>query len=138
PGIQIDKFIGLDSKLLDQGIALVSIPQGDTGKGRLRGFHPKPRELPHPTLGLMTRVRVFADEAEEVPEGIWDGIDNMCANMDANGSVKIVCATNPKDPLSRLADLAEPEQGWTAIDLDVDQEWVSKERYRVVRIDAAR
>jgi hypothetical protein len=138
PGIQIDKFIGLDSKLLDQGIALISIPQGDTGKGRLRGFHPKPRPYPHPTLGAMTRVRVFADEAEEVPIGIWDGIDNMLSNMDETGSVKVICATNPKDPLSQLADHAEPEQGWTSIDLDVDQEWVSKERWRVVRIDAAR
>jgi hypothetical protein len=138
PGIQIDKFIGLDSKQLDQGIALVSIPQGDTGKGRLRGFHPKPREFPHPTLGSMTRVRVLADEAEEVPEGIWDGIDNLAVNMDDTGSVKIICATNPKNPLSKLADLAEPEQGWTAIDMDVDQQWNSKERWTVVRIDAAR
>lgn len=137
PGLQIDKFIGLDTKQLDQGIALISIPQGDTGKGRLRGFHPRPRTEAHPTLGKHTRVRVFADEAEEVPPGIWDGIDNMLANMDASGSVKVVCATNPKDPLSQLADHAEPVQGWPTIDLDVDQQWISKDRWEVLRIDAA-
>src|SRR5258707_7747265 len=62
----------------------------------------------------------------------------MLSNMDETGTIKIIAATNPKDPLSHLADLAEPEQGWTAIDLDKDQEWLSKERWRVVRIDAAR
>jgi len=137
PGLQIDKFIGLDSKLVDQGIALISIPQGDSGKGRLRGFHPRPRSQAHPTLGKHTRVRVFADEAEEVPEGIWDGVDNMLSNMDEFGSVKVICATNPKNPLSQLADHAEPVQGWTSVDLDTTQEWTSKDRWRVVRIDAA-
>jgi hypothetical protein len=138
PGILIDKFLGLDSKEMDKGISLISIPMGDTGKGRLRGFHPKPREIPHPTLGAMTRVRALFDEAEEIPDGCWDGADNMLSNMDSSGTIKVICATNPKDPLSHLADLAEPEQGWTSIDLDADQEWVSKERWRVVRIDAAR
>jgi len=137
PGLQIDKYIGLDTKELDKGIALISIPQGDTGKGRLRGFHPRPRATKHPSLGKMTRVRIFADEAEEVPVGIWDGVDNTLANMDESGSVKVICATNPKDPLSQLAEHAEPVQGWTSIDLDVDQEWESKDRWRVVRIDAA-
>jgi len=138
PGLQIDKFIGLDTKELDKGIALISIPQGDTGKGRLRGFHPRPRATPHPTLGPHTRVRVFADEGEECPIGIWDGVDNLLTNMDERGSVKVIFATNPKDPLSQLAEHAEPVQGWTSIDLDTDQEWESKDGYRVVRIDAAR
>lgn len=138
PGMQIDKFVGLDSKQLDKGIALLSIPLGDSGKGRLRGFHPKPREVPHPILGPTTRVRCLVDEAEEVPIGIWDGIDNLLSNMDERGSVKIMCATNPKDPLSHLAEVAEPERGWSGIDLDLDQEWNSKERWRVIRVDAAR
>jgi hypothetical protein len=138
PGVLIDKFLGLDSKEMDKGIALISLPAGDSGKARLRGFHPKPREFPHPTLGLMTRVRALLDEAEEIGDGVWDGADNMLSNMDNSGTIKIICATNPKDPLSHLANLAEPEQGWTSIDLDIDQEWWSKERWRVVRIDAAR
>lgn len=137
PGTLIDKFLGLDSKQMDQGIALISIPQGDSGKGRLRGFHPKPREVAHPTLGAQTRVRVLLDECEEIVQGVWDGVDNLCSNLDEQGSVKIICATNPKDPLSHLAELAEPDRGWTAIDLDTDQQWTSKERWTVVRVDAA-
>jgi len=138
PGTQIDKFIGIDSKEQDRGIALVSIPAGDTGKGRLRGFHPKPRAQRHPELGDMTRVRAFLDECEEIPYGVWDGVDNLCSNIDPSGTIKVICATNPKDPLSILAEQAEPRTGWANVDIDTDLEWESRERYHVVRVDAAR
>lgn len=138
PGVQIDKFIGIDSKERDKGISLVSIPAGESGKGRMRGFHPKPRDIPHPTLGPMTRVRGMYDEAEEIPEGIWTDTDNLLANMDETGTIKIICAANPKNPLSQLAELAAPVKGWSEVDMHLDQEWESKERWQVVRIDPAR
>jgi hypothetical protein len=137
PGISQDGFVGLNPKDRHSAINLVAIPQGEDGKGVLQGFHPVPRRSPHPTFGAMSRVRAMLDEAEEIPSGVWEGVSNLLASAWGPEAVKVACATNPRDVTSKLAQLAEPTNGWTQIDLDKDKEWISAERWTVLRLDGA-
>lgn len=137
PGIAMDAFVGLDPKDRHSAITLIAIPQGEDGRGVLQGFHPVPRPKPHPVFGSMSRVRAFLDECEEIPSGVWQGVSNLLASGFGTEHVKIYCATNPNDPTSKLAQLAEPPTGWTQIDLDRDKEWQSSERWSVLRLDGA-
>lgn len=136
PGKINSGFIGLDSNDKRACISIVAIPAGDNGNTRLQGFHPIPRPKDHPTLGKLSRVRAFIDEAEGVPIGLWFGVKNMLLNMDGPETIKVIAAYNPKDPASKVAQIAEPEGGWEANDMDVLKEWVSKENWPVTRIDA--
>lgn len=126
------------SKDEKQGIHLVAIPQGETGAGRLQGFHPSPRVEAHPTFGTLTRVRAILDEAEEVPFGIWPDIDNMLITKYDAEHVKIICATNPRDKLSPLGLRCEPEDGWTDDIYENGECWISKLGWCVIRLDGAK
>jgi hypothetical protein len=137
PGIAMDSFVGLDPKDRHSALTLVAIPQGEDGRGVLQGFHPVPRPSPHPVFGSMSRVRALLDESEEIPSGVWEGVSNLLASGFGTEHVKVFCCTNPRDPTSRLAQLAEPEGGWTQIDLDKDKRWRSSERWEVLRLDGA-
>jgi hypothetical protein len=137
PGLSMDGFVGLNPKDRHSAITLVAIPQGEDGRGVLQGFHPVPRNSPHPVFGAMSRVRALLDEAEEIPSGVWEGVSNLLASAWGPEAVKVFCATNPRDVTSKLAQLAEPPNGWTTIDLDRDKEWVSSERWQVLRLDGA-
>lgn len=124
------------------GIHLVAVPKGDSGTGTLRGFHPAPRAgKPHPRWGLMSRTHVVLDEAEEVPAGVWEGLQNILSAADtdgAKGRIKIFGASNPKDRMSEFGKRCEPKHGWISIDCEDDFEWESREGWRVLRLDAAR
>jgi hypothetical protein len=137
PGISMDGFVGLNPKDRHSAITLVGIPQGEDGRGTLQGFHPMPRTVRHPVFGAMSRVRALLDEAEEIPSGVWEGVSNLLASAWGPEAVKVFCATNPRDVTSKLAQLAEPPNGWTAINLDKDKEWTSAERWQVLRLDGA-
>lgn len=135
PGLSMDGFVGLDAKDRHSAITLVAIPQGEDGRGVLQGFHPMPRSTPHPIFGSMSRVRALLDEAEEIPSGVWEGVSNLLASAWGAEAVKVACATNPRDVTSKLAQLAEPTNGWTTLDLDKDKFWISAERWNVLRLD---
>lgn len=135
PGIAMDGFIGLNPKDRHSALSLVAIPQGEDGRGVLQGFHPMPRTNLHPQFGAMSRVRALLDEAEEIPSGVWEGVSNLLASAWGPEAVKVMCATNPRDVTSKLAQLAEPPNGWTMINLDKDKEWMSSERWNVLRLD---
>ena len=124
------------------GIHLVAVPKGDSGTGTLRGFHPSPRAgKPHPKWGMMSRTHVVLDEAEEVPAGVWEGLQNILSAADtegAKGRIKIFGASNPKDRTSEFGKRCEPIHGWQSIDCEEDFEWESREGWRVLRLDAAR
>jgi len=137
PGISMDGFVGLNPKDRHSAITLVAIPQGEDGKGTLQGFHPVPRNHPHPVFGSMSRVRALLDEAEEIPSGVWEGAANLLGSAWGAEAVKVFCATNPRDVTSKLAQLAEPVNGWTTVDMDKDKEWISAERWAVLRLDGA-
>lgn len=132
PGNNILSFQG--SK--QAAMAVLAIPEGDDGKGRLQGFHPTPRVVAHPKFGKLSRVGAFIDEAEKVPEGLWVGVDNLLASQTKEGSVRIVGATNPEDIGSSFAQRAEPPNGWDSIDEDTDFEWMSAMGWKVLRLDA--
>lgn len=137
PGVRLDGFIGLDSKNRHAAISRVNIPQGENQKAALSGFHPIPRDAPDSIFGNVGRVRGLIDEAEEVAHGLWLGISNMLLSMQGSDLIKVVAACNPRDVLSPLAMYACPEQGWNRVQVDRDKEWVSKERWKVIRIDGA-
>lgn len=139
PGIDIKAEsiqINADDK---QGIHLVTIPQGDDGKGRLRGFHPVPRTGDgHPTYGRLSRVGVLLDEAEEIPGGVWEDLNNILLTETVEQSnVKIFAATNPKDRLSKFGEYAEPAEGWSSLDIDSSVTWESSRGWHVTRLDGA-
>jgi hypothetical protein len=135
PGLSMDGFVGLNPKDRHSAITLVAIPQGEDGRGVLQGFHPVPRTRSHPLFGSMSRVRALLDEAEEIPAGVWEGVANLLASAWGAEAVKVFCATNPRDVTSKLAQLAEPVHGWTTLNMDTDKEWVSAERWNVMRLD---
>ena len=128
-----------DSK---NGIHLVAVPKGDSGTGTLRGFHPSPRSgKPHPIWGKMSRTHVVLDEAEEVPAGVWEGLQNILSAADtegAKGRIKIFGASNPKDRTSEFGKRCEPARGWGSVDCEDDFEWESRDGWHVLRLDAAR
>jgi len=128
-----------DSK---QGIHLVAIPKGESGHGTLRGFHPSPRiGKPHPRFGKLTRNFVILDEAEEIPAGVWEGCRNLLSTADtdnASGHIKVFAASNPKDRTSDFGKMCEPKRGWGSIDCEEDFEWTSRDKWQVLRLDAAR
>jgi hypothetical protein len=124
------------------GIHLVAVPKGDSGTGTLRGFHPAPRAgKAHPKWGQMSRTHVILDEAEEVPAGVWEGLQNILSAADTEGSkgrIKIFGASNPKDRTSEFGKRCEPDRGWLSVDCEDDFEWVSRDGWHVLRLDAAR
>lgn len=138
PGGVFSEHIGLEATDKRACISVVKIPMGDDGKGRLQGFHPIPRPKPHPTLGRMSRIRVLIDEAEETPVGVWFGIENLCTTIDGTETIKISAAYNPVDIGSKVAQLAEPKQGWENITPEKDTAWESRYGWHVERLDGAR
>lgn len=123
------------------GIHLVAIPKGDAGTGTLRGFHPSPRVKPHPKWGSMSRTHVVLDEAEEIPPGVWEGLQNILSAADtksSKGRIKIFGASNPKDRNSEFGKRCEPAGGWLKVDCEEDFEWESREDWHILRLDAAR
>lgn len=122
-----------------QGIHLTSIPMGDDGKGRLRGFHPVPRPTPHPRFGRLSRIALILDEAEEIPEGVWEDVNNVLLTEETDNShVKVFAATNPKDRNSKFGSLSEPQNGWSSVDIDRDETWQSSRGWNVIRLDGAK
>lgn len=128
-----------DSK---NGIQLVAIPKGESGHGTLRGYHPSPRSgQEHYLWGRLSRTHVVLDEAEEIPSGVWEGINNILSTSDTEkyaGHIKIFGASNPKDRTSAFGQRCEPKDGWGSVDCEDDFEWTSREGYKVLRLDAAR
>jgi hypothetical protein len=124
------------------GIQLVAIPKGESGHGTLRGYHPTPRfGAEHKLWGRLSRTHVVLDEAEEIPSGVWEGINNILSTSDSEqyaGHIKIFGASNPKDRTSAFGQRCEPVNGWASIDCEDDHEWESKEGYHVLRLDASK
>lgn len=120
-------------------ISIVRIKAGEDNSGVLQGFHPLPRPVPHPVFGRSSRVRALLDEAEEIPAGVWTGIENMLTSADGPDTVKVMGFFNPKDITSQTAQLCEPVGGWGEFDIETgvrgSNTWISREKWFVVRID---
>lgn len=137
PGEVGELFIGLDRRNQLSAIAGVVIPKGNSKKaGRLQGGHRRPRLVPHPIFGPLSRLFIFIDEIENVPTGIWMDIDNVLSEIEKGGlGFKIFGAYNPTDISARVATQAEPDFGWPELDADTHYKWKSKRGWTVLRVD---
>lgn len=122
-----------------QGFHLVTIPKGDKGVGILRGFHPVPRLKPHAKFGPLSRIRVILDETEEIPVGVWEGVDNILITKDGVENVKVIGPSNPRDQNSQYGIRCEPAGGgWPTVSIESSERWKSKSGADILRLDGAR
>jgi hypothetical protein len=139
PGVIGELFIGLDPRDRRGSISGVIIPPGRRG-GKLQGTKRTPRDgAPHPIFGPLSRVRVFLDEFEKIPDGVWKDVDNIFSNLggDTHG-FKIGGAFNPENQTGACGIRCEPRVGWEGIDKDVDEKWKSTRGWDVCRLNAMR
>lgn len=136
PGEVRQLEITSDPQQKDSGLFGVVIPIGKKSAGRLQGVKVVQRPSPHPQFGPLSRARVMIEEAENVPVGIWEDVTNILSNTNGVDRFKIFCPFNPKDPNGQCAIRVEPIDGWNSIDIEEDEEWISKRGWKVVRLDA--
>jgi hypothetical protein len=138
PGVSQKGFIGISTKERHASLSVIAVQSGEDNRQVLRGFHPIRRPVPHPKYGKLSRDRILLDEAVMIPPTIWTGINNVLGNLqEGTDTIKVIAAANPSDPTSTLANMSAPSQGWGRVDVDTDIEWVSKEGWATLRIDAA-
>lgn len=141
PGSVGDLFIGMDRRNRLSSISGVIIPIGNVKKaGRLQGAKRKPRPEPHPIFGELSRMMIFLDELENVPDGVWSDLDNVMANVgdgDITG-LKIFGAFNPQNQQSQVGKRCEPKFGWSSFDVDRHYRWTSTRDWEVLRLDGER
>jgi len=133
-------FIGLTRRDQLSSIRGVIVPKGANKKaGRLQGSKRRPRPVPHPVFGALSRMFIFLDEVENIARGIWADIDNIISNTEESGQgFKIFGAYNPSDPYDEVSKRAEPPFGWSNLDEDVHYKWKSTRGWSVLRLDGER
>lgn len=134
PGLVRQDYIGMSTNDLHSSIAKVSIQPGDSGAASMRGFHPLPRPKPHPIFGKMSFSIAIFDEAEGIPSGGWQGMDNFTATDNVQG----YAATNPVNQSSEFGQRAMPTGGWQEFNREEDTEWEGQQGWHVVRLDPAK
>ena len=138
PGNVTTLCIALDPHDKYAGIKGLVIPLGKKSAGKLQGVKVKPRKVPHPRLGKMTRLRVVLEEAENIHVGVWEDMINLSANAANKEQFKVIAAYNPKDRSSQVGVRAEPLDGWGSVDIETSYQWYSKRGWRVLRLDGWR
>jgi hypothetical protein len=136
PGIIGKLFIGIDPRKRRGAIRGVVVPLGKKSAGRIQGTKRFPRKIPHPLFGNLSRMFIFLDEMVNIPKGIWKDIDNVLANAQGDGGLKVAGAFNPSDSQDEVGRRCEPPGGWSSFDPDVMFDWKSTRGWRVVRLDA--
>lgn len=137
PGETGDLYIGTDRRNRFGAITGVVVPLGKKSAGRLQGAKAgnKKRKKPHPVFGTLGRLRVFMDESEKIPQGIWLDVNNIFANLTGLETFKIICAYNPENQNGESGTRSEPPDGWAAFDIDKDEQWKSKRGWWTIRLD---
>lgn len=135
PGETGDLWIGLDRKNKFGSISGVVVPLGRKAAGRLQGTKAGKRKKPHPIFGEQRRLRVFMDESEKIPKGIWRDVDNIFSNLNGVETFKIICAFNPEDQNGESGIRCMPPGGWDKFNIDTDELWRSSRGWDVVRLD---
>lgn len=90
--------------------------------------------------GVHTRRQmVIIDEANAVPEAIWEAVTNLYSYPK---EFVLVALANPRDRLSKFSRFIEPLEGWNSISVD-SEEWDGKPQkeygnipVKVIRFDA--
>jgi hypothetical protein len=134
---ETDMFISMDDALPEMRIQGVLCKQSQISAGALRGHKPKPYRKPnHPKYGNSTRIFILIDEGTQVSPGAFEDIITTEASIDPNvDNVKIVMPCNPEGITYKIVQMAEPEEGWDADQVDTLYEWTSKQGYPVLRLD---
>lgn len=139
PGSVGELFIGLSRRNQLSAIKGVIIPLGSSRKaGRIQGTKRQPRPVAHPVFGPLSRLFIFIDEIENVPDGIWTDMDNILSQITKegfSGGFKIFGAYNPANVGAQVAKRAEPPFGWGAFDVDTHYRWKSIRGWDVLRLD---
>jgi hypothetical protein len=144
PGEVMDKGIFLSGASKRSSITMVALPPSEDSKGRLRGFHSVLRPKPHPQFGRKSRLFAIIDEGEDVPAGLWEGLENMLATQGSykgRHHVTIIAVANPKKRESPYAQRAKYPNGWENFNLDTSDEWDGPKElggWHVIRLDAAK
>lgn len=140
PGEIGELFIGLDRREQMSSLKGVVIPKGNTKKaGRLQGGHRRPRTTPHPTFGALSRMFIFLDEIENIPNGVWLDIDNVLSEIEKGSQgFKVFGAYNPTNQYDEVGKRAEPVFGWGGVDPDATFRWKSVRSWEVLRLDGER
>jgi hypothetical protein len=97
-----------------------------------------PRKTAHPQFGNLTRIRVILDEAEEIPSGVWEDVDNILITKFSIEHVKVIGASNPKDMNSRFGQRCEPLGGWGKVSIEDSCQWKGNLGWDVIRLDGAK
>lgn len=138
PGEVLANSIRVGSRQ-NSGFQLTTIPQGDSGAGRLRGCHPDPRPKEHPRFGTRSRIRIALDEAELIGDGAYVDIGNLLLTEGADSDhMKIIAATNPKDQSTPFGRCCEPPFGWKDVNPEGSHCWQGQNGVQVLRIDGAK
>lgn len=134
PGDRIGHFV--DSRMMWQAFkgddkhAIIgkAVEEGSTHKvaDDIKGVHTE-------------RQMIIVDEANAVPEAIWEAITNLYSYPK---EFVLVALANPRDRLSKFSRFIEPLDGWTSVDVDTE-EWDGKpqkeygnRQVKVIRFDA--
>ena len=134
PGDRIGNFV--DSRMIwsaikgDDKHAIIgkAVEEGSTHKvaDDIKGVHTK-------------RQMVIVDEANAVPEAIWEAITNAYSYP---REFILVALANPRDRLSKFSRFIEPLDGWTSVSVETE-EWEGKPQkdygnipVKVIRFDA--
>jgi hypothetical protein len=136
PGVAQTRFIGISTTDKHSGFSMVQVEEGESARNYLQGYHKVPRPEPDPVYGSSSRTRVFLEEAEFIAPSAWNGVSNIALSIEGLDGIKIIAATNPQDVSGVLMGKAEPKKSWTKTDPDSDFSWISRENWRVVRVDA--
>ncbi len=135
PGTKDSKGISLDKKS-GMGIFTLVLPGGPKPKAKIKGAHTKPRPA-HPLYGDRSRVFMIVDEAQEVPQNIYNEIPNRFSTVEEHDMehIKFVVCANPKDKFSEFGKLAKPREGWDQQDPNTET-WISEQGWTVVCLNA--
>ena len=134
PGDRVGNFV--DSRMMWQAVkgddkhAIIgkAVEEGSTHKvaDDIKGVHTK-------------RQMVIVDEANAVPEAIWEAITNLYSYPK---EFILIALANPRDRLSKFSRFIEPLDGWTSVDVNTE-EWDGKPQkeygnipVKVIRFDA--
>lgn len=136
-----DLWMGMADCEKSYGFAGMAFKQSQLSSGAWKGFKPQPkRPITDPNFkqfGPMTRLRVLMDEAQQIPEGVWQDLNSVKASVGA-GRVKIFAAFNPEDVSQAVVRRAEPPGGWHSDQQETLYSYESAQGWWVVRLDAAK
>lgn len=136
-----DLWMGMADCPKSYGFAGMAFKQSQLSSGAWKGFKPQPKrpitDRNFKQFGAMTRLRVLMDEAQQIPEGVWQDLNSVKASV-GEGRVKIFAAFNPEDVSQAVVRRAEPPGGWHSDQQETLYNYESAEGWWVVRLDAAK